>query len=206
MKKITLIRPLLFLQIYANIWNIPKDKRNDVSVKEILTLPDRYISEAGYYGDGVLYLNDSLREQEEKIINSGFIVMVDFLKHRFAGMDELLWFSDAKHPRDAGIFTLQMKEEKLNLSLDYSGNKYIIGDPARADLRFGELGKSSSLRFTLNSKNDSHDQRKYLWFDYLFSGYEYVSDIVFDSANRLVAAKVIPHSVAKEVSMLKDIY
>ncbi|MCC6548881.1 MAG: hypothetical protein IT279_02310 [Ignavibacteriaceae bacterium] len=206
MKKITLRRPLIFLQIFANIWDIPKDQRNNNKVKDIRTLPRGIVSETGYFDEGILFLSDSLREQKEKIISSGFVVITDHLRSRFVGMTDFSLFTNVKHPCQVSIFTVQMNEEKLSLSLNYSDNRSVIGDPARDDFRFGEVKRGESLRFTLNSKNDSHDQRKYFWFDYLFMGYENVNEIVFDSASNLRISKQIPQAADKEVSLLKDIY
>lgn len=205
MKELLLPRPVLFLQVFANIWIIPKEKRNNHSAKEILTLPQHCISETGYHKDGVLFLSDTLRVQEEKILKSGFIILTDYLKDKYAGVDELKLYADAKYPRAADIISVQFENEKLALSLNYSDNRYTIGDPARDDFRFGELNQGDSLRFTLNSKNDSHDQRKYCWFDYIFSGFDFVTKIVFESENKMRIKKKIPLP-AKEVSLLKKIY
>lgn len=206
MKKLSLKHPVLFLQVFANLRDIPKDQRGNYKVKEILTMPESIISETGYFSEGVLFLQDDLRRSEEKLLSSGFVVLTDYLQTRFAGMEDILLFHDAKHPRNAGIFKMQMNGDNLSLSLNYSDNRYTIGDPARDDFRFGELHQGDSLRFTLNSKNDSHDQRKYCWFDYLFCGYEYVNEIVFDSKSKIRIPKRIPAKPNKKVELLKDIY
>lgn len=194
------------MQIFANVWDIPKHTRNDHKVKDILRLPESIISDTGYHSGGTLYLNDTLRGLESRISSSGFIILTDYLREKFAGMEDFELFHDANHPRRSGIFILRMKNEKLTLSLNYSENKYTIGDPERADFTFGEISEADTLRFTLNSKNDSHDQRKYCWFDYLFCGYHLVHEVVFDSPSNIRISKSIPREAAREVTLLKDIY
>lgn len=205
-KTISFTKPVFLLRCISNFRQIPKQDRALHPVKDILTLPQSVLSNSGYIEKEILYLNEKFSGSQKDFQNAGMIILTEFLKDKSIHMNHIDILSDMTFPRKFSLYKLQIVENQLEISLNYSENKALIGQPRRADFKLAELNQGEAVRITFNSKNDLYRQRHFLYFDDLFMDFLPVHGIEFLPPSKIKRDMPLPITFSNHVKLLKTLY
>lgn len=203
---ITFRHSVYFLRCISNFHQIPKDQKENISVKDILNLPDTFTATSGYVEDETLYLTEKFNTDKNNFNNAGMIVLSEYLKHKSIIMDHINILPDIKHQQKLSLFKLRLNESVLDISLNYSEFSAHIGEPKRDNFKLGELHKDEEIRITFNGKNDLYKQRYYLYFDFIFLNFVSVKSIHFLPPAKISKTLMIHGDKLKHVKLLKELY
>lgn len=205
-KTISFSRPVYTLRCISNFHQIPKQERGKYPVKDILTLPESMTTNSGYIFGETLFLNEKFLTENNAFENAGFIIFTEFLKDKSIYMNHIDILGDTAFPRKFSLYKLQMVEDILNINLNYSENKSLIGQPRRADFKLAELKQGGAVRITFNSKNDLYRQRHFLYFDDLFMDFSPVQRLEFLPAASINRDFLLPLHSLHHTKLLKTLY
>lgn len=227
-------------QFYKKHWRIPKKFYSPETRKAFQQWDENLNSQTGYIDGTKLFLPIDKKNTVHINKRSSAIILQDIIgyqssqsklqirrkadTHKFPDWflqqqlslsenqnPELAIFNSQKRKWDFEIFSIEKSDtNKFDIFLSYQANRFLIGQPDRADHKLFRLKKNEPIKISINGKSDfsmtGRRERSYSEYEYIIEYLGEIESVEFTELSKITTRKLIPKKLGKHIDIRKTLF